>query len=44
MSDSGEHAPTREQAARRFELSLSMVKKLLRQRRHTGDMDLFKMC
>ncbi len=28
---------TREQVARRFEVSLSMVKKLLRQRRHTGD-------
>ena len=28
---------TREQVARRFEVSLGMVKKLLHQRRHTGD-------
>ena len=28
---------TREQVARRFEVSLGMVKKLLQQRRHTGD-------
>lgn len=28
---------TREQVANRFEVSLAMVKKLLQQRRHTGD-------